>query len=462
MKIAFISDWDQDIGLQYLTAVLKQGGHEVKILADPRLFDDLYISIRTLHKYFDFKNEIINEIKSYKPDLVGFSATTNSYHWACELAESIKKNINVPIIIGGTHSTLVPERVIKNACFDMVCIGEGEYPLLELVNSMAEGRIDFSIKNIWFKNDGQIIKNDLRQLIENLDSLPLPDKDVFYQSCAYYSGSYYAMTTRGCPNSCSYCGISYLNKIYENKYFRQRSVDTVIHELEEIKKDNKKLKRIIFMDNCFGSNINWLKEFSKEYSRKIGINFICMMYPSHITPDSVKHLKLAGCKSISFGIQTWDTTIRENLLNRKVSNETMIDAIELCKKIKIETVIDNIFAYPGYDDEDLIESLLSYTRHKPTRNNFHRLQFYPKTVISQKALANNWITPEEYENILEGKEIGALRYEHNATTKQKNDRKSKKIQILFIFMDLLPRKLTYYIIKNKLYRYFPSFLNLSV
>ncbi|MBU1996373.1 MAG: B12-binding domain-containing radical SAM protein [Candidatus Omnitrophica bacterium] len=462
MKVAFINDWNQHIGLQHLTAILKNNGHEVKTLTDPRLFDDLYLYIKPLHKLFDFKNNIIAELKEYSPDIVGLSVATPYYQWACEIANLIKSHMDVTIIIGGMHPSFVPERVILNNSFDMICVGEGTAAFIELLNSMEKGTIDYSIKNIWFKRDSELIKNDIRPLIENLDSLPIPDMDVFKDSTSFFTNSYVLLTVRGCPNNCSYCSVSYYHQLYKNKgpQFRVRCVDSVIEELLLVKSINNKTKRIIFNDTNFGFNINWLKEFSQKYSEKIKLDFFCVMHPVSIDEESIDYLKAAGCKSISLGIQTWDEDIRVNLFNRKISNSQMEKAILLIKKSKIDVLLDNLYDFPGRNEEEIIQYLEVYTRIKPTRNYFYRLHYFPKTIISQRAVENNWLLPEEYEDSLDGLELRTLRYDRNKADKTlKKTTLFKKMQILFIIIDIVPKSFTKYILDKKIYRYFPTFIS---
>ncbi|MFA5259884.1 MAG: cobalamin-dependent protein, partial [Candidatus Omnitrophota bacterium] len=207
MKIAFINDSAQQLGIQYMSAVLKQHGHDVKLFMDPQLFDDDMIRIQKFSRWLDYKKELVRRLKAYQPDLIGISVVTDFYQWACRIAMMIKEEMNVPIIAGGIHPTSVPERVLKNDCFDMVCLGEGEFPLLELADSLQRGQPDYTIRNIWFKRDGHIIKNELRPLIEDLDTLPLPDTDLYYSASPHFkrTGLYVTMTSRGCPNACSYC-----------------------------------------------------------------------------------------------------------------------------------------------------------------------------------------------------------------------------------------------------------------
>ncbi len=453
MKIAFINDSVQQIGMQYIIPVLEAGGHQTKLFMDPQLFADDIISVKWLSRVFDYKKRLISELKAYKPDLIGISVVTDFYQWACTMAKMVKQEMDVPIIFGGIHPTSVPERVIKNDFVDMVCVGEGEYPMLELANSLQKGQIDYSIKNIWFKKDGRIIQNEIRPLIEDLDSLPLPDTDVYYKISPHFKrgGLYITSASRGCPYSCSYCCHSYLKDIYKGKgkYVRQRSVQNVINELI-ISKKKYKMKFIVFLDNCFGYNIDWLKEFSHEYRNKIGLRFGCVMYPGHITSDSVRYLKSAGCYAIDMGIQSWSQEIRKKILDRNVDSDLMSRALELVKKERIHLMTDSIFNLPGQTEEDIISSALQYTEIKPKRIYYYMLRYYPNTAITRRARQNNWLTADRYEEILEGINVTSFAIGGDGVNQD-----SIRFQILFYLIDLLPRKLSRYIIKKKIYRYFP-------
>ncbi|MBU2035178.1 MAG: hypothetical protein KKA59_05315, partial [Candidatus Omnitrophica bacterium] len=83
MKIAFVNDSCERLGVQYISAVLKQSGHETKLFVDPQLFDDENITIKWFSRLFDYKKRIIQDLKAYKPDLIGISVVTGFYQWAC-------------------------------------------------------------------------------------------------------------------------------------------------------------------------------------------------------------------------------------------------------------------------------------------------------------------------------------------------------------------------------------------
>ena len=157
---------------------------------------------------------------------------------------------------------------MMNDFVDMVCVGEGEYPLLELVETMERGETNHSIGSIWFKENGKIIKNEIRNTVTDLDELPMPAKDLYYSKSTHFSKCYYIMASRGCAYSCSFCFHSYMRELTRDKgkYLRFRSVDKVISELK-MAKEKYNIKSIRFFDDSLGSKFSWLEEFSIKYPK---------------------------------------------------------------------------------------------------------------------------------------------------------------------------------------------------
>ena len=468
MKIAFINDSSQRLGVQYLgvqhiSAVLKESGHQPRLFLDPQLFNDSHCSIKALSAKFDYKKEIIDQLKEYRPGLIGFSVVTDFYRRACDLAEEIKKEIDVPIIFGGVHPSLVPERVIKNDFVDIVCVGEGEYPMLELAESLDKGRLDYKIRNLWFKKDGKIIKNELRPLIADLDKLPFPDQELYHEWKKCLKKSYYIGTSRGCPNACSYCLHSYFHKLYRDKgvYVRRRSVRNVTDELVLAKRIYG-VRQVFFTDDCFGMDRTWLGEFSREYREKVGVPFACIMQPRDVTADTVSKLKHSGCCLVFLGIQSWDREIRETMLDRWTKDSEMEEAIHLLKEAGIEVVVDNLIGLPGQDNERLLVSNLRYTRLRPNRIFFFQLRYYPGTTIVDKALEKGMISADFHEKILNGEDEGGVCVKGLFSKKDPERAGFDKIKMFLFSMDVLPGRLIDFIAKKRLYRFWPSFIDTSI
>jgi len=296
MKIALVTSGQENLGVEYLLAVLKKNGHDARLFFDPQTFGGgLFFRNNYLRHKFDLSTKIVTNIIEYQPDIIGFSCMTHNYRWSITIAQKIKKVKDIPIIFGGIHPTSVPEFVLSNACVDMVAVGEGERSFLKLLENLREQKDATDVPGIYFKKNGQVVKNRPYPLIEDLNSLPFPAKHLFYDKISAYQYLYSIMTSRGCPFSCSYCCNDLLTNLYEGKYqIRRRSVDNVLQELKWAK-DTFNLREIFFIDEVFAFETTWLKEFTARYKDEIGLPFYAYYHFKFATEERIKLLKEAGC-----------------------------------------------------------------------------------------------------------------------------------------------------------------------
>lgn len=451
MKIAFVNDAYERIGVEYLSAVLKTHGHQTKLFLDPQLFNDENMSLKFMNQLFDFRKNLVEEIVDYQPDLIGFSVVTDFYSWACETVKMIKDHIDVPIIFGGIHPTSVPERVLANTNVDMVLIGEGEDALLELADSMEKGSINYSTRNVWFKREGEVIRNQLRPLVQNLDSLPFPDKELYYEASPHFKTSYFTITSRGCPYSCSYCCHSYLRKLNRNngRYVRKRGVDNVLREIIE-GRDRWGINFVRFHDDIFTLDKKWIVEFLKRYKLEVRLPFACFVHPKSIDEDLARLLKDAGCVDVEIGVQScWEST-RKKILNRHVTNSSIKNAIALLKDQKIKITTDNILSLPGQAEEEVQDLARFYNENRVDRIFIFGLRYYPKTDIIYTARDMKILSDNDIETLENG--IQKLTFVRGGDT---NIPQFRRFAGLFSILLYLPVKINSFIIDKKLYRYFP-------
>ena len=180
MNIVFVSSACETLAIEYLSAALKHAGHSCKLCFDPQLFDDTFLKYPILSRLFDYTEIIMDELRSCQPDLVAFSVVSDNFPWASRLSKRIKQELDVPIVFGGVHPTSVPEYTLQYSSADYVVMGEGEGAIVDLVENINDPAVCRTIPNVWAKDGEKIIKNDVRPLVEDLDSLPFPDKEIFY------------------------------------------------------------------------------------------------------------------------------------------------------------------------------------------------------------------------------------------------------------------------------------------
>lgn len=458
MRITFVHLGKENLGIEYLSAVLKEAGHKTSLSFDIGLFGptDNVFYIPFLERIFDCKRKVIAEIEKSNPDLVAFSVYTNTYPWACDIARIVKEKMGVRTVFGGIHATLVPEVLIENPYVDFVIEGEGEYALLELAESLSSGKSRYSIDNLWYKQDNKIIRNKIRPPVQNLDCLPLPDKELFEKGINYRD-DYFTMTVRGCVYNCSYCCESYMNKIYKN-FSRRRGVGSVMKELN-IMKHRYQFRRIFFIDPVFFTNKTWLKELMKRYKKEIDVPFRCFGHTNHFDEEVGRLLKYGGCYAIEFGFQTINDSIKKKILNCATTSEQAKKTFDTCDKLKLRYDIDHMFELPQEKEEDHIQATRFYSRLKYlNRIKCHNLTYFPKLKIVEIARQNNLLTKNDIDDIKNGLignflNIGSLK---DKTVLRRN----KNFKLLYKILPLLPFSFIRWILGRRLYRKFyliPSF-----
>lgn len=453
MKIGFVYPAFENLGIEYISALLKKNGHETFLAFDPQLFNDLFFNWRIMGKIFDYKSRIIKQIKIEKPDLIAFGVVSDLFPWACEIAKRIKEEIgNIPIIFGGPHITAVPEKVLEKPFIDYIIMGEGEYPMLEFVEALQKGLPVDNTPNFGFKRGDNVVINDTLPLMQNLDELPFPDTDLFLKQNPYAHKEYNIMTARGCVNSCSYCHNSIERRVlwkHTGKFLRRRSVDNVLEELRE-KREKYKFNTICIWDEVFTYDIKWLEEFCTRYKKEFGLPFWTFIHPDHVSEKVVQLLEDAGCWEVEIGVQTLNPWVKKNVLRRPESKEDIERAIDLFRKTKIRVVVDVIFGLPLLKDEDYKELIECFAEHTPTKVQTFWLRYYPRTDIIDTSLENNLLTQQEIEDINSGIPNRAA-----ASGGSKIDRRYEKYQSALTFLPYLPKKVAKNLVKRNWVRFFP-------
>lgn len=392
MKILFIypniveSPKDFSTGLGTLAAVCKTQGHETALIDST----------------FGISNsEIIKKSKRFNPDLITVTTATNDFEYACKIATLLKKHFKVPIIAGGFHPTIAPEEVISEDCFDILCLGEGEGALIELIKSLEKGRLNTKIKNLWFKKTDKkgnlkIIKNPIRTLIQDLDGLPFPDRELFNYT-KYLDWNHKTLSiisTRGCPFQCTYCINHFLSKMYQGKgkYVRFRSIDNIFQEIKQaIKKYKTNIKNIEFYDDTFTLDQKRIKEFCKRYPQEIGLPFNINARVNAVSPELFKSLKKAGCVRVSIGLESGDYYIRNKILKRNMTDEQIIRTFKSAKKAGLKTYSFNMVGIPFETKQSIKKTIELNRKCRPDYVGVSIFNAFKGTEIYEICKKNKWL-----------------------------------------------------------------------
>lgn len=438
MRVAFVYPEMEILGIEYLSAVLKANSHETKLFFDPQLFMDTVSRKRFLANIFDYSDKIVKDILNYNPYIVAFSVMSTNYQWACKLSEKIKAVIDVKIVFGGMHPTSVPEQVIKNEFVDFVVVGEGEFAFLELVESGFERESLSNIRNLVYKNNGNYVSNNIRHSVEDLALIPFPDKDLFYDVLPYLQQRYTIISGRGCPNRCTFCCNSFVDKLYSGKFLRRRTVKNVISELFWAL-NKYEIKYIFFDDPTFTYDKRWLDEFTQSYSDDIGLPSFCWVYPNDIDERSIAMLKKMNCKAVEMGVQTLDINIRREVFHRYYTNETVKKAINMFRENKIFCIVDNMKGFYQDKESEIIDFVQFYNENRPDKIYLFEFRPFPKIEI----LERDYYKDKAITDILPFTVVTSL-----------TDRRVKQLEMLLILIYLVPKHVVRYILKKRIYRLF--------
>ena len=404
MRITFVHLGREHLGIEYLSAILKQQGHDVSLAYDPGLFgpEDNVFYIPWLEKLFDQRRQVISAIRSAAPGLIAFTVYTGTYQWACSIAREIRQYLEAPIVFGGIHATLAPETVIADDNIDFVVEGEGFEALPRLAEILASGEGRFEdVNNLWFKKNGVVNRNRMAPPLADLDALPFPDKALFEKDVNFID-DYMILSSLGCVFDCSYCCESYLNRLYRHQYYRRRSVASVIEELT-VMKARYCFKEVMFNDALFFTDKAWLKQLMAEYGKDVNVPFRCFGKVSHLDDDICRLLKEGGCYCIEFGMQTWNETLKKKVLHRHETNARALEAFKRCDRFGLRYDIDHIFGLPGETIQDHVAGLRYYSRLKKlNRIKCHNLTYFPNTDIARFAAENGLLTAEDVDRLKRG------------------------------------------------------------
>ena len=255
------------------------------------------------------------------------------------------------------------------------------------------------------KEGDKVTKNELRPLINDLDTLPILDRELYYDKYPTLKNksTKLIITTRGCPYKCTFCFNKSMQDLYKDKgkYVRYCSTDRIIEEIKNIV-NKYGAKTIHFTDDVFILNKKRLRElFKKLKDAKMKIQYICLVRADIIDEELVIMLKESGCVSVFWGLQSGNEAIREQMLKTNVSNNQIYKAVKLLKKHKIKYRAYNIIGLPGETVENVYETLNLNIKLKTDYPWCAIFAPYKGTEIVDYAISNGFLKEEDLNNISE-------------------------------------------------------------
>lgn len=326
--------------------------------------------------------ETARQIADEKPDIVGITASTHAVLSATTMARELKKVLpGIRIVVGGPHPSAFPEHVLAIPEFDFAVRGDGEAPLQQLLERIAGGGTPAGIPGIIWRENGAIRDNGPAEPVENLDSLPLPDREGlplerYYTPSNAYSRTSTIMGSRGCPNQCVFCDVPHK--------FRARSPKHIVDEMQECS-ERYGIEEIHFIDDLFNSSTRRVIEISEEILRrnvkmKWGFKASCRQ----VSPEMLKIAKQAGCYRLHYGVETHSD---EGLtaLNKNMTLDRIFEVIRMTKDAGLIAIAYMMIGCPHEKSPEEVLKVIPFLRKLgPDYVVYSLFTPYPDTKIFQE------------------------------------------------------------------------------
>lgn len=453
MRICFVVSQFEKLGVEYLSACLKAAGHDVRLAYDPRLFSDSFNVNRTLAGWFNLERRVVQEAVDQRADLYALSLASADWAWAKRMTSALKERTRKPVVGGGVHVSAATNQVLLHPSVDFAMTGECEEAMVDLVNALESGRDVSALPNASLRRDGRIIRNPNRPLLEDLDQLPFPDKQIYYDVSGHHNYGYNIMPSRGCAKACSYCYNSWYWNTFPNKHrrVRHRSVENVLEELDRAV-SLFRIGFVRFLDDDFCYNRDWFLEFARLYPKHIGLPYRIFVDADSCTEEVVRKLEESGCYEVEMGVQTIEHDTRTKVFNRPQVEGQCRRVIEAFSRTRVTCCVDNIIGYPGQTVQHMQTLLEFYNQVRPDRVQNLWLRYWPGCSIVDIARERGFLKDDECARIAaEPTDLscvkGGMQFRHEGWV-------DRAVGLLYLGIHM-PRWFNRFWIRNRKFLWFP-------
>jgi anaerobic magnesium-protoporphyrin IX monomethyl ester cyclase len=329
--------------------------------------------------------EVVLRAKRFKPKLVIVN-TTQMDRWQCPfltinetiaIAEKITAEISAKVVVIGPHGSVTPEWVLeKSNAFDFVVRDEPEFTLLELAQKINSKKPFATVKGISYKKGTKIVNNKRRELIHDLDKLPMPAYNLLPLKLYPYALTF---SSRGCPFKCVFC--------FQNMYgptFRANSPKRVVNEMQLLEKLG--FEKIYFQDLEFAIDNKRVFAICEEIlKRKLKIKWHCNARFDDMNDEKMlAKMKEANCILINFGLETASKEVMK-ASNKKLSLDKVESVVTILRKIKLDFATYMLLALPGETKKSIRETVRFMVKNNIGMGGGSLPIPYPGTVLFFKA-----------------------------------------------------------------------------
>lgn len=341
------------LGLLYIAAVLEQHGHTVFVIDAAAERMDV--------------PKTVTRIEATRPDVIGIGSTTVVFETTLMLAAALKASTpRTPIVLGGYHVSLLPEEAMRNTCFDVGVIGEGEFTMLELCYALDGKRALEDVQSICFRRpDGSVHFTPTRPRFKELDKLPFPARHLLppdsYKPIPideHASPKFSMITSRGCPHACAFCQKS-------KSGYRSHSPEYIADEVEHLARDFG-AKDIAFVDSLFCASKKRVMGIMDEFKRRdiaSKVSWTCSSRVEVVDREILQSMKDAGCWRTRFGIESGSDRVLD-FISKGITKEKIRAAVTAAHEVGLRP---KAFFIVGHmpDTKETIQETIDFAKTLP-------------------------------------------------------------------------------------------------
>jgi len=338
------------LGLAYIAAALNKNQN------DYHLLDLCFVQ--------DYEASIKSAIDSFQPDVIALSfrnVDNVSYPnyvsylpFYRQVVQAVRKQSRVPIVVGGSGFSLMPDEILRYLNADFGIAGEGEVSFVELINKLDR-------KDYIQDSPKPAIVDNQHRITEDLDHFSIPDRSGFdNEAYLKWGGMGNVQTKRGCPFRCIYCSYP----IIEGKQVRLRDPELICDEIETMLDQN--ITNLFFVDNAFNYPMDHARSICQGIvSRKLGMKWSCYANPKYVTAALIERMLAAGCTGVEFGSDAANGTMLENL-SKDFSVDDLRNASTICQQSGMSFCHSLLLGGPGETMETVHQTFDTILDTSPT------------------------------------------------------------------------------------------------
>lgn len=323
--------------------------------------------------------------------------------------EHVAQHEFIPVVAGGQFPSVDPEAALSLPSVCAVAVGEPDATLVTYLERLKDPVSAQLVSGVWVRDEAGLERPALAHLVEDLDSLPFPERDLFnYSDHVRRTGELEIAVGRGCPQSCAYCVNEAMARLHSDggQWVRRRSPSNVMEEIELLRARYAGARSVRFLDHAFALEPRWLPGMLTEYAARCDLPFRCHLRANSVTEPIAQALTRAGCAQADVELISGSDFLRNEIFNMDLSAEQISDAF---RHLRAASIRVRAIVYLGapYESEAALDETTELLRKlRPDVVDVRPYYPWPGTAAAETARENGWLHPRGEEQF--HKQLGGI------------------------------------------------------